>query len=101
MSVQSSNLHRLFILALAMPNASPRFPDRPPSKLSFKRARKCNDSTFIKHGTPYQVQREVDALFFIQRNTSIPVLTVIESHIQESSSWFSMALVPGLSLTDA
>lgn len=42
----------------------------------------------------------MDAIFFIQRNTSIPVPTVIESHIQESDSWFSMALIPGLSLTD-
>lgn len=65
-----------------------------------KRAQKYNDSIFIKHGTRQEVQREVDTIFFIQRNTSIPVPTVIESHVQENGSWFTMVLIPGLSLTD-
>ncbi|KAF2874652.1 hypothetical protein BDV95DRAFT_675014 [Massariosphaeria phaeospora] len=82
-----------------MSSTSPVFPGRPIQPLA-KRAQKCNDSTFIKHGTPHEIQREVDTIFFIQRNTSIPVPSVIESHVHESGSWFSMVLIPRLSLTD-
>ncbi|KAF1843218.1 uncharacterized protein K460DRAFT_418322 [Cucurbitaria berberidis CBS 394.84] len=66
-----------------------------------KRAFKANNSTFIKRGTRHEIQREVDAIFFVQRNTSIPVPFVIQSHIEETGSWFSMSIVAGLTLTDA
>jgi aminoglycoside phosphotransferase (APT) family kinase protein len=78
---------------------SPVFPDRDITPLA-KRAQKRDDYTFIKHGSSHEIQREVDTIFFIQRNTSIPVPTVIESHVQESGSWFSMVRISGLSLTD-
>jgi hypothetical protein len=84
-----------------MSSISPVFPGRAIQPLA-KRAQKCNNSTFVKHGTPHEVQREVDTIFFIQRDTSIPVPTVIiESHVEESGSWFSMVLIPGLPLANA
>ncbi|KAF2453928.1 hypothetical protein BDY21DRAFT_387833 [Lineolata rhizophorae] len=65
-----------------------------------KRAHKTDDSTFIKYRTRHEVQREVDAIFFVRRNTSIPVPFVIQSHVQESGSWLSMYSIPGLPLTN-
>ncbi|KAF2175446.1 hypothetical protein K469DRAFT_743344 [Zopfia rhizophila CBS 207.26] len=82
-----------------MSSTSPVLPGRAIQSLA-KRAQKANDSIFIKYGTCHEVQREVDAIFFVRRNTSIPVPLVIESHVQESGSWFSMDLIPGLPLTD-
>lgn len=82
-----------------MPGTPNALPDRVMRPLA-KRARKFNDSMFMKCGTHYAIQREVDTIFFIQCNTSIPVPMVIKSNIQEISSWFFMSIVPGVSLTD-
>lgn len=51
-----------------------------------KRAYKTSDSIYIKHGTQHEIQREVDAIFFVGRNTSIPVPHVIQSHIEDCDS---------------
>jgi len=82
-----------------MPSTSLAPPDR---ILSFaKRAQKINNCTFIKFGTRHEIQREVNTIFFIRRNTSIPALFVSKSQVQESGSWFSIHLIPGLPLTNS
>lgn len=75
---------------------------RPP----LKRARKAEGS-YVKHGTSLQVHREVEAIQFVRQHTSIPTPSVFEVHVNENdtslnrTSWFSMSVVPGSSLTDA
>ncbi|PVH67573.1 hypothetical protein DL98DRAFT_443270, partial [Cadophora sp. DSE1049] len=50
-------------------------------------------------------ERELEAISFVCRHTSIPTPTVLEVHIDEdptnSSSWFSMSAIAGYSLTNA
>jgi len=66
-----------------------------------KRVHKSGDNVFVKHGTPHEVQREVEAIEFVRRRTSIPIPSIIELHVSENDSWFSMNLIPGSPLTDA
>ncbi|KAL5348329.1 hypothetical protein ACLOAV_006811 [Pseudogymnoascus australis] len=71
-----------------------------------KRAHKA-EGTYVKRGTSRQVHREVEAMEFVRRHTSIPIPSVFEIHFTENdaspsrSSWFSMSVVPGSSPTDA
>lgn len=70
-----------------------------------KRAHKVEDSIYVKRGTSQQVRREVEAMDFVRRHTSIPIPSVFEIHVNENdtnpSSWFSMSATPGCPLTDA
>lgn len=43
-----------------------------------KRAYKISDSVYIKRGTSLEAQREVDAIEYVQRHTSIPVPSIID-----------------------
>ncbi|KAK0111546.1 hypothetical protein ONS95_001899 [Cadophora gregata] len=76
-------------------------PVQPPRQ----RAQKVDDSVYVKRGTSNQIRREVEAMDFVRRHTSIPVPTVLQIHVDEKdadpSSWFSMATIPGSPLTDA
>jgi aminoglycoside phosphotransferase len=80
--------------------AYPSFP-RNALQPATKRAYKVDDGVFIKHGTGYEVQREVDAIEFVRSYTSIPVPSIIESHALNDEGWFSMKILPGVPLTDA
>lgn len=82
-----------------MPTTHPSIPNNAFQPLA-KRAYKVSDSVYIKRGTSLEVQREVDAIEFVQRHTSIPLPSVIDFR-HESDSWFSMKLLPGSPLTDA
>ena len=52
-----------------------------------------------------KLHREVEAMDFVRRHTSLPVPSVFEIHFDENdtspSSWFSMSAIPGRPLTDA
>jgi len=73
------------------------------AKLLAKRAQLTEDSTYVKHGTSQEIQREIEAINFVHQHTSIPVPSVVETFIDENpaaeSSWFSMKEIPGSSLT--
>jgi aminoglycoside phosphotransferase len=70
-----------------------------------KRAHKAEGSIYIKRGTSHQVHREVEAMDFVRRHTSLPVPSVFEIHVDENdtspSSWFSISAIPGCPLADA
>jgi len=76
-----------------------------PVQLPRKRASKMEDSKYVKHGTSHQIQREVEAIQFVCRHTSIPTPTVLEVYVDDdvtsSSSWFSMSEITGCPLTIA
>jgi hypothetical protein len=77
----------------------PRFvPPRP------KNAQKVEDY-YVKRGKGFRIHREVEAMDFVRRHTSISVPSVFEIHVNEDdanrSSWFSMSAMSGSSLTDA
>jgi hypothetical protein len=82
-----------------MPTTHSSIPNNAFQRLA-KRAYKVSDSVYIKRGTSLEVQREVDAIEFVQRHTSIPLPSVIDLY-HESDSWFSMKLLPGSPLIDA
>ncbi|KFZ08193.1 hypothetical protein V501_06067 [Pseudogymnoascus sp. VKM F-4519 (FW-2642)] len=75
-----------------------------PLLVPLKRARKAEGS-YIKRGTGHQVHREVEAMELVRQHTSIPIPSVFEIYVDENdesrSSWFSMSVIPGSSLTDA
>ena len=70
-----------------------------------KRAFKVEDSVYVKRGTSHQIRREVEAMDFVRRHTSIPIPAVFEVHVKQNdtspSSWFSMNAIPGCPLMDA
>jgi len=59
-----------------------------------KRAHKTGQSTFTKYGTHHEVEREVEAIDFVRHHTSLPIPSVIESHLNGNSSWLSMSQPP-------
>ncbi|KAF2755530.1 hypothetical protein EJ05DRAFT_478520 [Pseudovirgaria hyperparasitica] len=65
------------------------------------RTRRKNKHLYIKSGRSHDIQREVDAIFFVRRHTAIPVPTVVESHIQGSRGWFTMHAIEGEPLSTA
>ena len=81
-----------------MPSSSPAVHN--PALQFLERKAQQHNGIFKKYGTSHDIQREVSAILFMRHNTSIPVPRVIDSCIQERDSWFSMDIVPGLSLTD-
>ena len=92
----------------ATPPRPPRPPPFPPLappidnlKRISGRAFKAGDSITVKRGELYQVQREIETLEFVRRQTSVPVPEVIKPNLSNTYGWFSMTTLPGRSLTDS
>lgn len=67
-----------------------------------KRAQKMDEAVFIKRGNRCEIQREIDAVRFVNLHTTIPTPFVIESNVDDDkNSWFTMKAIPGSSLTDS
>jgi aminoglycoside phosphotransferase (APT) family kinase protein len=59
---------------------------------------------FRKSAGPFKLLRELDAIKFVQSNTTIPVPRIITSHLDvesTESAWILMERIPGLQLGEA
>lgn len=54
--------------------------------------------TIRKRGTSFRIRREVDAITFVQKNTTIPVSSILDVQIRGHDSWFLIQRAPGTPL---
>jgi aminoglycoside phosphotransferase len=61
-----------------------------------------DDNTVRKRGPAWRLRREVEAMEYVRRNTSLPIPAIIEVHSdmesEKESSWVLMERIPGLEL---
>jgi len=58
-------------------------------------------NTVRKSGRVFKVQREVEAMRYVQSNTSLPVPTILETHLdgeRDARGWILMTKLPGQQL---
>ena len=58
-------------------------------------------NTLRKSGTVFQLQREVEAMRYVQSNTSLPTPTVLETYLdgeRDADGWILMTRLPGQQL---
>jgi aminoglycoside phosphotransferase (APT) family kinase protein len=57
--------------------------------------------TIRKHGTSSRIQRELDAMAFVKKHTSIPIPSILDVYVHGDNSWFIMECVQGTRLDSA
>jgi Phosphotransferase enzyme family len=60
-----------------------------------------NMGTVRKRGTSFRIQRELDAIAFVQKHTSIPVPSIFDVQVRGHDSWILMQHAPGIRLDSA
>lgn len=60
-----------------------------------------NVGTIRKRGTSFRIQRELDAIAFVRKHTSIPVPSIFDVQVCGHDSWILMQRAPGTRLDSA
>jgi aminoglycoside phosphotransferase (APT) family kinase protein len=79
----------------------PLHPPSASSRRSTLRIDHENVGTIRKCGTSFRIQRELNAMAFVRKHTTIPVPNVVDAKLRGCDSWMLMERAPGTRLDSA